>query len=379
LGLVAWDLELGFGMYICQEDFFTTSLTKMPSMLSSVAQKSCVIFLLLFLSQRILAQEVRNLVLEGAGIRGVAYAGGIRYLEEKKLIDVIDKVAGTSAGAIAALTISLGYTSKEIEDLIYRTKLQKFNDGRLFFIGGFARMNRHYGWYRGTTFLKWLEKIIYNKTGNADITFKELHDRKFKDLYVTGTSLNHQKLVVFSYQSYPQMKVKDAVRISMSIPLYFKAVIIDSLGHVIGKRNIPAHCDLMIDGGFTGNFPITVFDSVTWVDGVMRRIANPATMGLRIDTPEQIKYDSLHGGLVPVPISRFRNYVSAFYNYTIENLNRGTLTIEDWKRTVSISSGTIGPKIRKLSSQEKDLLIANGYAALQKYFAENGLGSLSGE
>jgi NTE family protein len=337
-----------------------------------------ICFGLMLFAHNLVAQHVKNLVLEGAGIRGVAYAGGIRYLEEKKLIDHIDKVAGTSAGAIAALAVSLGYASEEIEDLIYKTKLQKFNDGRLFFIGGFTRMNRHYGWYRGNAFLKWLEKIIYDKTGNADITFKELHDRKFKDLYITGTSLNHQKLVVFSYQSYPQMKVKDAIRISMSIPLYFKAVIIDSLGHVISKRNIPAYYDLMVDGGFTGNFPIAVFDSVTWVDGIMRKVANPATMGLRIDTPEQIRYDSLHGGLAPVPISRFRNYVAAFYNYTIENLNRGSLTADDWKRTVSITSGTIGPKIRKLSSQEKDVLIANGYTAMQKYFAENVLESLNG-
>jgi hypothetical protein len=36
---------------------------------------------------------------------------------------------------------------------------------------------------------------------------------------------------------------------------------------------------------------------------------------------------------------------------------------------VSISSGTIGPKIRKLSVNEKDTLMNNGRVALQHYLA----------
>lgn len=325
------------------------------------------LFALLFISSSVVAQDVRNLVLEGAGVRGVAYVGAIQYLEEKGMIKDLNKVAGTSAGAIAALAVSLGYNSRQIEDLIYKTKLQKFNDGRFFFIGGFTRLNRNYGWYRGNAFTHWLEKIIEDKTGNKDITFQELHARKFKDLYVTGTSLNHQKLIVFSYQSYPNMKVKDAVRISMSIPLYFEAVIIDSSGHVLSRKQANAYHDLVVDGGLTGNFPITIFDSLSTDHGVVKRSANPATIGIRIDTPEQIGYDSLGKGLAPIPIQRFRNYMAAFYSYAIENLNRVPLVSQDWERTVSISSGDIGPKIRKLSVEEKNFLIGNGYAAMDRF------------
>lgn len=92
------------------------------------------------------------------------------------------------------------------------------------------------------------------------------------------------------------------------------------------------------------------------------------TIGLRIDTPEQIRYDSMQAGLAPIPITRFRHYVASFYNYVIENLNRSTLTSDDWKRTISISSGAIGPKIRKLSVQEKNLLVSNGYQAARAFF-----------
>jgi NTE family protein len=312
------------------------------------------------------SQKYTNLVLEGAGVRGIAYAGAIKYLEEKHMLDSITKVGGTSAGAIAALAVALGYTSSEIEDLIYNTKIQKFNDGRFLFIGGIARLNKKYGWYRGNAFTRWLEKLIESKTANSSITFLELHNKGFKDLYVTGSSLNNQKLLVFSYKTYPHMKVKDAVRISMSIPLYFEAVIIDSAGTVLRKPPQSPNHDLVVDGGFTGNFPITIFDSTYIHNGTMKRIANRETLGLRIDSPEQIKYDSLGLGLAPIPVSRFRNYIGAFYNYVIENLNRNLLTPEDWDRTISISSGAIGPKIRKLNPSEKNLLVSNGYNAMKR-------------
>lgn len=313
--------------------------------------------------------QYTNLVFEGAGIRGVAYAGIIQELEQKHMLKEVKRVGGTSAGAIAALTLSLGYSGKEIEDIIYKTRMQQFNDGRFFFAGGLSRMNKRYGWYRGKAFTRWLEKIIDHKTGNADITFRQLHDRNFRDLIVTGTSLNNQKLVIFSVATYPDMKVKDAVRISMSIPLYFEAVRIDSAGRVIDSRKAKGGYDIMVDGGFTGNFPIFLFDSTA--AGTTQRISNGHTLGFRIDTPQQIDYDAGRNGLAPVPIRRFKNYMGACYTFVIENLNRCTLTDDDWKRTVSISSGTVGPKIRKLSIEEKDMLMNNGRQALRQYLQEH--------
>jgi NTE family protein len=326
----------------------------------------CLAFFAITISSH--SQSYKNLVFEGAGIRGVAYVGAIKVMEERGLLTTINKVGGTSAGAIAALALALGYNSKDIERIIYDTKLQKFNDGKFLFVGGMSRMNRNYGWYRGRAFTKWVEGIIAEKTGNANITFRQLHDNKFKDLYVTGTSLNHQKQIVFSNATYPDMKIKDAVRISMSIPLYFEAVIIDSVGRIHKKnKNLPAYVDIMVDGGFTANFPIFIFDSLYTKQHDQIRITNSRTIGLRIDSPEQIGYDSIQHGLAPIPIDRFRNYVGALYTYVIENLNRSKLMPADWSRTVSISSGSIGPKIRKLTTDEKNLLIANGVQAMERF------------
>ena len=63
-------------------------------------------------------QEYENLVFEGAGIRGIAYSGVIKKLEENGIMDGIKKVGGTSAGAITSLMVSLGYSADEIYDII---------------------------------------------------------------------------------------------------------------------------------------------------------------------------------------------------------------------------------------------------------------------
>ncbi len=306
-------------------------------------------------------QKYDNIVFEGAGIRGIAYAGVLKELESSGILKDISRVGGTSAGAITALMVSLGYSSNEIFEIISETKFQDFNDGEFIFFGGFSRLTGKYGWYKGNEFTKWLEKIIRNKTGNSEINFRELQEKGYKQLYVTATCMNKQKLLIFSSETYPKMKVKDGVRISMSIPLYFEAVFIDSLGKVYKKNKKNKDLDIVVDGGIIGNFPIFIFDSVT-IDSSNHkiRIPNFKTIGVRIDSDSQIKSDSFNKDLAPIEINRIRDYLEAFYTIIIENLNMNQLIPEDWERTISVSSVGIGPKIKKLSNEQKMALIKSG-------------------
>ena len=45
--------------------------------------------------------QFRNLVFEGGGVKGIAYAGAVAVLEDKGILPGIRRVAGTSAGAIS--------------------------------------------------------------------------------------------------------------------------------------------------------------------------------------------------------------------------------------------------------------------------------------
>lgn len=320
-----------------------------------------IIFLLIAVVTNAQPTKYENMVFEGAGVRGIAYSGVIHQLEKEGIIKNVVKVGGTSAGAITALMVSLGYNSDEIFKIISSTKFQKFNDGEFSVVGGISRIKTRFGWYKGGAFTKWLAEIISAKTGKSDITFKELRDAGCKDLYVVGTCLNKQRLFVFSAETYPDMKVKDAVRISMSIPLYFEAGFIDSTGKVSKKQNAQGDLDVVVDGGIIGNFPIFLFDEIKKdASNKPIRIPNYKTLGIRIDTDSQIKSDSLTKELVSVPIKNISDYLTAFYVLTLENLNRNTLIPEDWDRTISVSSVGIAPKIKKLSAAQKEALIQSG-------------------
>ncbi len=324
------------------------------------------LFVLISITGNAQTHTYENLVFEGAGIRGLAYSGVIKQLEDHNIMPHIKKVGGTSAGAITALMISVGYNSTEIYDIISTTKFQKFNDGQFIFIGGFSRMNKKYGWYKGAAFIKWLEHLIEEKTGNKDITFSQLSGKGYKELYITGTCLNKQKLLIFSAKTYPNMKIKDAVRISMSVPMYFEAVFIDQEGKVYKKHHAKDNLDVVVDGGVIGNFPIFMFDSMSYLSGKPMRIPNMKTIGVRIDSELQIKNDSLTQELISMPVDNISDYLNAFYILILENLNRNTLTAEDWKRTIAVSSVGISPRIKKLSPAQKQAFINSG----EKYTLE---------
>ncbi len=323
------------------------------------------IVLFSFLQSPVDGQSPRNLVFEGAGIRGIAYCGALQKMEEKNWLRNVERVGGTSAGAVTALTVALGYSVAEIRHLISSTAFKKLNDGKFMFLGGINRMNKYFGWYRNKKTDEWLSNMIRAKTGNPDISFRQMKEAGiFKELYVTGTCLNKQQLIIFSHETYPDMKIRDAVRISMSIPLYFEASFIDPQGNVYYHPRDKTGLDIVVDGGITGNFPIRMFDSTRYIESNVdtnQFIVNKETLGFRIDSDEQIIKD-LNGepGLAPLPVNSLKEYLNAFYIIIIENLNRQPLVKDDWSRTISISSGNIRPGIRKMKKEEIDLLISNG-------------------
>ena len=105
-------------------------------------------------------QPYKYLVLKGGGIRGIAYAGALKVLEEKKITDGIEKVAGTSVGAITGALFSIGYTADQIEEIMYSQDIAAFNDGEGYFIGGQRRLRKKYGWYKGKKLEQWIGSLI---------------------------------------------------------------------------------------------------------------------------------------------------------------------------------------------------------------------------
>ena len=59
--------------------------------------------------------DIEYLALEGGGGKGYAFLGALEILEEKGVLAQIKGFAGASAGAIAAMLLSIGYDSKRLQ------------------------------------------------------------------------------------------------------------------------------------------------------------------------------------------------------------------------------------------------------------------------
>ena len=75
-----------------------------------------------------LLRHPQNIAFQGGGAKGVLHVGALQALEERKLLDSVHRVAGTSAGAIAATLFAVGYSPKEIKDILFNFNFDEFLD-----------------------------------------------------------------------------------------------------------------------------------------------------------------------------------------------------------------------------------------------------------
>lgn len=326
---------------------------------------------ILFTSATAFAQLPKNLVLEGGGIRGIAHSGALELLDSLGKLDSIEKIAGTSSGAMNGLLYAIGYSPTEIQLAIGATQFQKFNQVGFPFIGGLVRMRNKYGYYSTKRIEQTFETLLKNKGLDPNLTFNQLHKLKlansrYKDLYITGTSLNNQKTIVFSYETYPEMRIIDAMRVSLTVPFYFEAIFVTKEGSLTDKENC-GNCDIMVDGGVLANYPFFVFDT-PYTDslGFMNYAANPNTIGLKLESSNQL--NTAIEQIAPYDISGYKTFSASFYTLTSESINRQKLSANQFKQTITISNLDMSPKVRKLSDQEKNALIESGKQGVRNYY-----------
>ena len=144
----------------------------------------------------------------GGAIRGLAYAGAIRAMEELGI--EYDIVGGSSVGSIIASLIAIGYKSYEIENFFMKVNFDLFKDIH-FGIG------KPFALSKGEIFTDWLNELLKNKLedcSNQRITFNDIQ----KDLVILTTDLKHFSSQIFSKKSTPDFEVAGAIRISSSMP-----------------------------------------------------------------------------------------------------------------------------------------------------------------
>ena len=314
-------------------------------------------------------KKYTNLVFKGGGVKGIAYAGAILELDKMGILPGIKRVAGTSAGAITAALLALGYTSKEVENAVREMDFASFKDkGGL--VGKIIGFLRKYGWYKGDTFKSWLGDRIKEKTGDKNTTFKQLKDLVaqnkggYRELYVVATNLNKQYLEIFSVEQHSEVSIVDAVRMSMSIPLFFNSV--------TWNQNI------MVDGGMGYNYAIDIFDhknfavdsesivNTTFEDGTLE--VNQETLGLWIDTKAGIDNLRNRKPRPSMTIHGIKDFSVSLVDYLMEMANMTHLEKYDWERSILIDSLDVKATDFDGVKAKADQLIESGKQGVIDYF-----------
>ncbi len=321
--------------------------------------------------------QFKNLIFEGGGVKGIAYAGALEVLQDiDGLLPGIERVAGTSAGAITATLLALGASSQDVERIVGGTKFRKFMDDSWGIVRDTTRLVKKFGWFKGDAFSKWMKKQIDTLVENKDLTFAQLKkmadgNPKYKELSMVCSNLTLQKPEVYSAETTPDMRIWEGVRRSMSIPLFFKAV-----------RD--SDDDVLVDGGLTWNYPIDLYDrqrylpsentaSFTRSDLTIGRwpdyAYNKETLGFRVDSTDEIAFYKRHKDMPPLEIDNLPEYIKAILGYMTDMANRSHLTEQDRNRTVFIDSAGIGTTEFDLNDANIKTLTDNGRKAAEEFFA----------
>lgn len=200
--------------------------------------------------------KIKNLALKGGGVKGIAYVGALRELNNAGLFSGIERVAGTSVGSLLAGMICAGYSVDEIENLLKNQfDLRKFKNGLNPF-----QIFKKYGIYSGNYILDFIHAFLKKSPKNlpVNVTFRQMRAAGCRDLFVFACDLNLHTIVEFSYDKTPDVVVAEAIRASMSIPLFFKAW---------QFRDSKPNKHIFVDGGIAFNYPLAFFDNERFAPG----------------------------------------------------------------------------------------------------------------
>lgn len=287
--------------------------------------------------------KIKNLVFQGGGVKGLAYVGAIQELDSQGILDRVERVAGTSAGSIVSTLVSLRYPVATILDTMKKTDMSSFKDrGSLFGI------LKYFGLHPGDAFLNWIkQQIRQSPLGLSDTaTFKDFHDKGARELHVFSTDLFTHDIKHFSVETTPGVVVAEAVRASMSIPVFFNA-------WRFTNNNPDDH--IYVDGGVLLNFPLYTFDDL--------KQPPDSTLGFELV--------NLTGKPVLTPF-RYWHW-GEFVKYTFETLLRAQvvdLAQEETElaRIVRINDLGISATDFTLTEDQKKALIQSGWDATKAFF-----------
>ena len=184
---------------------------------------------------------IKHLVLSGGGPIVFQTIGIIQHLEKSKIYDRLNlkSIYGTSSGAIVGLFICLGYDWDVVNKfMIDRPWQNLYNIGSDELYNGFKQC----GFFNRDIFIKSYKSLFEAKDLSIDITMKELYNHTKIDYHLISFELNYLQMTDISHETYPDLKVIDAIHMTSCLPIFFTPVFIEN--------------KCFIDGGIVLNYPL---------------------------------------------------------------------------------------------------------------------------
>jgi NTE family protein len=178
----------------------------------------------------------KRLVLTGGGTRCLVFVEALCVLEDAGVLTMVDSYWGTSAGAFVATLLALSGSAKALRNCMYNTDFVKFRDVD---VNNLLSMNKTWGLDNGYSLMAEVERILDTVRPNS----KALCMSDIPNVTMIIADISDHTLIQCSAKTYPSLPVIDAIRATMSLPLFFRPYIHKESGHI------------WVDGAIAANFP----------------------------------------------------------------------------------------------------------------------------
>ena len=335
-------------------------------------------------------QKSADLVFQGGGVKGIGLVGAFSVLEERGYRPM--NMAGASAGAIVAALVAAGYSAKELREIMMEIPFEDFMDeaweDRIWLLARPLSLLKDTGVYEGKYFHDWIKDLLSRKMGKKEVTFGDLRrddvpedaDPVFRyRLQVIVSDVTERQMVVLprDYEdlgwAHPDnVPVALAVRMSMSIPIFFEPVPL--VDQYTGREHT------IVDGGMLSNFPVWLFDAPPG------REAKRDTFGLKLiqkDTRSELvrnDFDLKSEFMRMLKRSETLGYFWSLVETMMEAHDRFYIEQKRFDKTIDIDTLGVGTTEFNLSDQRKKDLYESGREEATKFLdkIESGASATEG-
>jgi len=284
-------------------------------------------------------------VFEGGGVKGIGLVGAVSVIEMAGY--EFENLAGTSAGAIVASLLAVGYSAAELKQELENLNYNDFKDegllDKLGFFGKGLSLGFEYGIYEGEFFETWLERLLIakGKTTFGDIRTQYEEEKYVYKFQAIAADITDRRLLVLPGDlklfgiNPDEFSISRAVRMSMSIPFFFEPV---ELRDTSGRKHF------IVDGGLLSNYPVWLLDDGT---------SDPPwpTFGFKLMEPNKRELKKGKRNPINNPI----RFLKAIVGTMLDAHDRYHISESkgDYDRTIGI------PTVVKLNGVEKEIATAD--------------------